>query len=387
MLLKESVLITNNTRFLKLISHKYIIIFFVFMLTYFNVGTILSVGPISVVSDCLSDQLAQHLAISPAGNLALAVFANTDEVWLWDTASGKNIWSYKNEDEEPLLITSVAFSSDGKYFLMSDLDKAVVWDSLTFTQVGVFPRPRRAYDQIIGVFTPDNKHIIVSGALDGVQIWDVFSQKLIHQFPGVTPAILSPDANYLLVSQDEMSWDLWNIREGVKIHTFPVPITPHFTPDGKWVGTSDLRNGLILTSIENPEVTQPIPYDGENPIDWDFSGDSKYIITTYKYGEYILIDINTGKIVHTFTHFYPSNWHLGNDSILEIEYASDPNTKTNIRTWDIDSFELIKAISIETGHVFNSDLTYDGKYLLTLSNTKEYVLVDTETLQILNRFC
>ncbi|MCA0456228.1 MAG: hypothetical protein LCI00_19775 [Chloroflexi bacterium] len=337
-------------------------------------------------SDCLSGKLALHLAISPDGKQALSEPADLNEVWLWDVQSGKKIWSYQNNEDVYSNITTLAFSPNGKYFLMANSDKAIVWDRVTFEQVGVFPRLQRAY-YTDADFLMDSEYLLVSGASEGVQLWEIKSQKLIHSFPGVTVAYLSPNEQYILVSQDEMSWDLWNIREGIKIHTFPVTITPHFTPDGKWVATSDLRSGLILTSIENPEITQPIPYDGENFTGWDFTADSKYIITTYKYGEYILIDIDTGKIVHTFTHFYPSNWHLGNDSILEIEYAKDPNTKTKIRSWDIDSFELIKAISIETGHVFNSNLTHDGKYLLTLSNKKEYVLTDLETFQVVSRFC
>ncbi len=195
---------------------KKIILFIIctFNFGHFSAGSLLATHQTPESSACLSDKLALHLALSPDGKQALAELATIREVWLWDTASGKKLWTYPGNSPQ---ITNLAFSPDGKYFVISELDKATVWDSATFEQIGVFPRPQQArYTD--SIFLPDNKYILVSGAGESAQLWEIASQKLIHTFPGSATTYLSPDANYLLVqSQNELSWDLWNIWEGVKL--------------------------------------------------------------------------------------------------------------------------------------------------------------------------
>jgi WD40 repeat protein len=233
----------------------------------------------------------------------------------------------------------------------------------------------------------DNEHILVSGASEGVQLWEIKSQKLIHSLPGITTAYLSPNEQYILVSQDETSWDLWNIWEGIKLHTFPYTIVPHFTPDSKWVALSDQYIGLLLSSIQKPEVTHAILPAGKNPTGWDFSADGKYIIMPDESGHYVLIDVKTGKTAHTFRDFRPTRWHFRNNAVLFIEFATRYEIKTKIRILDLNDFTLMTTASVDTGDVFNAAFTYDYKFLLTASVTSEYVLTDMETFQVVARFC
>ncbi|MBA3867581.1 MAG: hypothetical protein H0X30_00350 [Anaerolineae bacterium] len=354
---------------------------------YLNASNVLAAYQTPDRSTCLADNLALHLAISPDGERALAEPADLNEVWLWDVQSGKKLWSYKNIEAVYSNITTLAFSPDGKYFLMSNLDKAIVWDSVTFDQIAVFSRPQRTDRFTHAVFLADSKYILVSGDSRGVQLWEIKSQKLIHSFPGITTAYLSPNEQYILVSQDETSWDLWDIWEGIKLHTFPYTIVPHFTPDSKWVALSDQYIGLLLSSIHNPEITHAILPAGKNPTGWDFSADGKYIITTDESGNYVLIDVETGKTAHTFTDFYPTRWHFDKNSILEIENASLSEMATKIRVWSLNDFSLIKGTTIDTGYVFNAAFTADYRFFLIASGTAEYVLIDLETFQVVARFC
>ncbi len=351
---------------------------------YLSAGNVLAAYQTPDGSTCLSDNLALHLAISRDGKRALAEPADLNEVWLWDVQSGKKLWNYKNNHG----ITTLAFSPDGKYFLMSDLDKVIVWDSVTFEQIALLPRPQRTYRYFThAVFLADSKYILVSGESEGVQLWEIKSQKLIHSFPGITVAYLSPNEQFILVSQDKTSWDLWNIWEGRKLQTFPYTTVPHFTPDSKWVALSDQYIGLLLSSIQNPEVTRAILPEDKSPTGWDFSADGKYIITINESGNYVLIDVETGKTTHTFTDFRPSNWHFSNNLMVNIDFARGSEIKTKVRILDLNDFTLMTSATVNTGAVFNAAFTYDYKFLLTASNTREYELTDMETFQVVARFC
>ncbi len=344
-------------------------------------------------SNCLSKTFILDLALSPDGKKLLAVPEKIHAVWLWDIENGKKIWSYRNEEASASEITSIAFSPNGKYFLISDLDRAIVWDSTTFAQIGIFPRPKRMYTYTKAIFLPDSEHILVSGDSDGVQLWEIASQKLIRSFPGVTRAILSPDGNHILVipnyDKNQTTWDLWNIWEGRRLHNFPVVIVPHFSPDSKWVSTDDQKNGLIMTSIQNPNITHFV----FPPRDWayglQFSLDSKFVLMGDGTGADILVEVATGKVVHTFTDITGSYFYFRNNTLLSVGMASDSNTTTKVRVWNLANFSLVTDTVIDTSEAsfYNFNFSDDGKYLLTNSDTKGYLLWDMDTLNVISHFC
>jgi len=355
---------------------------------YLRSGYNLGIADYYQKADCLSETFIDDLALSPDGKELLAITTKIHAVWLWDTENGKELWNYRNEEADSSEITSIAFSPNGKYFLISDLDRAIVWDSFTFAQVGIFPRPKRTSRFTEAVFLPDSEHILVSGASDGVQLWEIASQKLVRSFPGVTRAILSPDGNYILVGSNYDSWDLWDIKKGIRLHNFPVILTPSFTPDSKWIATENEKNGVMISSLQKSENARSILPPRDYPSGWMFSPDSKYLLTSGgDSSTKILVEVSTGKIVYTFTNLAPIFFYFRDNSFLEFEMYSTPKMVTKVKIWMLNDFSLMTDTVIDTGKTNFLKTSLDGKYLLTNSDTKGYLLWNMDTLQIISRFC
>lgn len=112
----------------------------------------------------------QCLAVSPDGRYVLggaSVFPNSNSLWLWDVATGRQIRKFRGHPGE---IHSVAFAPDCKTAASAGTDNTVrLWDVATGTELWCFEGHTAAVWSI--AFSPDGRTLL-SGAWDNtMRLW------------------------------------------------------------------------------------------------------------------------------------------------------------------------------------------------------------------------
>ncbi len=129
-------------------------------------------------------------------------------VRVWDVKTGKQIramrWQMRGSGINTAvnLITSVAFSPDNKY-LAKGGSPIVVWDVRTGREVWAMS-PNGIADSV--AFSPDGKYLASGGTRDTVQLWDIKTGKEVRLLKGhgtLYSIAFSPDSNYLVAGSSK----------------------------------------------------------------------------------------------------------------------------------------------------------------------------------------
>ncbi|MCL2801340.1 MAG: WD40 repeat domain-containing protein [Treponema sp.] len=226
-------------------------------------------------------------ALSPDGRrfVSDAILRNFTRVALWDIAGYFNVAEdgfpeieYTVIEETGMLVTSVSFSYDSRYFLVSfpngtiniyeaetgsfikelkesdfikdygwvrsavfsrcgrfiasGSDKKIhFWDALEGEIIRTFGQDYTNYtfmgDEVNSVSFNNNTSLIVSGYGNGtIGLWDVLTGELVKSFSGhedsVNTVVFSPDESQILSSSSDGTIRLWDVSSGNLIRTMAV---------------------------------------------------------------------------------------------------------------------------------------------------------------------
>jgi TolB-like protein len=161
-------------------------------------------------------------------------------------------------------VVSVAFSPDGKYLALGDVDGTVkIWEM----PGGKFIQTLTGHGEYVlsvlsVVFSPDGKYLASGGLERTIKIWEMPGGKLIQKLTGhnkwVISIVFSPDGKYL-ASGDFKTIKIWEMPGGKLIQT----LTGHsewvvsvaFSPDGKYLASGGLDNTIKIW--EMPAQSSP----------------------------------------------------------------------------------------------------------------------------------
>jgi WD40 repeat protein len=239
---------------------------------------------------------------SPDGSmLAAGGFDNT--IFLWDVKTGQQIGPpligpqlYADAGHTGL-ITSLAFSPDGKVLAAGSLDTTIVlWDVKTGKLIGA---PLTAHKSSIKsvVFSPDGNKLVSTtcdtfeycGQYDDGKtiIWDMKTGQPFERIKTGSPnAAFSLDGNILALVGDEkntiMLWDVKNRKINKKLQAPESVYKLIFFSDGR-LASIVLRNyryQMILWDINTGQQISSEPYDiGSSS--YVFSSDGNTLINAY----------------------------------------------------------------------------------------------------------
>lgn len=187
-------------------------------------------------------------------NKQLLVSCNRDHtIKLWDIEKAEMVQELVGKDSSD--ITSVAFSSDGKYIAVGYHNKTVVlWSNETGKVLREFQFKSFAYSL---VFSNDNKYIL-SGSYDGlVRLWETETGDVLKELKGwggenpfphhVLTVTFSPDEKYILSGHTNGWIRLWETKTGELLQISEADPNRHhlaFSPDGKYI-LSGNHDGII----------------------------------------------------------------------------------------------------------------------------------------------
>jgi WD40 repeat protein len=207
------------------------------------------------------------VALSPDGKrLACGTFE--EEVRVWDTATGRELWCVKTES---FRVSAQAFSPDGKT-LATGGGKLRLWDAASGRLLRTVDGPPGGTE--LAAFSPDGKRVVTAGWHSVLHFWDTATGKPVSHFEGHDHAVwagaFSPDGKALATVSDEPFVRLWDLSAGRARRLafgWSGLRSVAFAPDGKtlaasplawgeWPGLCELSTGRLLRRF-TPERDLP----------------------------------------------------------------------------------------------------------------------------------
>jgi WD40 repeat protein/tRNA A-37 threonylcarbamoyl transferase component Bud32 len=187
------------------------------------------------------EQVVTSVAFSPDGR-HLVSGSGDQTVKVWDVDKGQEVHSLPGHTA---LVTSVAYSPDGQRIASASRDKTVkVWDARTGQLKFSLDGHSGGVECV--AFSPDSLRIVSASEDKTVKVWDIQIGRLLHSLQGHKEAVnsvaCSPDGQRILSGSGDGTLKLWDATKGQEIltlqgHAGSVNCVA-FTPDGQRLASS-----------------------------------------------------------------------------------------------------------------------------------------------------
>ena len=206
-------------------------------------------------------------AVESQGRFVLTGSADK-KVRLWNAVSGQLLFEPIEHDQE---VSAVAFSPDGKRFLICSGSEAKLWDLASGEVVG---KPWKHSDRILAAaFSHDGSRVITGCADRTARIWNPSKGRTLTtplKHAGQVHAVaLSPDGKLALTATSGIANKLvlWNALNGKPIallaETKQVITSVAISRDGKWFATgSEDGTARIWNARTGQPANQPLSHRG-----------------------------------------------------------------------------------------------------------------------------
>ncbi|ALF52903.1 hypothetical protein ACX27_08590 [Nostoc piscinale CENA21] len=261
------------------------------------------------------------VAFSPDGK-TLASGSHDKTIKIWNVATGQEIRTLNGHSKD---VYSVAFSPDGKTLASGSHDKTIkIWNVATGQEIRTLNGHSNWVKSV--TFSPDGK-TLASGSYDEtIKIWNVATGQEIRTLNGhshwIDSVAFSPDGKTLARgSGDNNNIKIWNVANGQEITTLKGHssgvMSVAFSSDGKILASGNFRTIKIWNVAAGQEI---ITLKGHS--NWvksiAFSPDGKTLASGSWDATIKLWNVSTGQEIIT----------LNGDSDLIESVAFSPNGKT-----------------------------------------------------------
>jgi WD40 repeat protein len=207
---------------------------------------------------------------------------------IWDIDSGNVLHDLKHSDG----VTGVDISRNGKYVATFSSGYLNIWDTATGNILKVIRVSKYGGATRNLSFSPDGKHVAVSGIAEELKIYEWESGKEIkifkNQYDYISSPQYHPNGKILLAKTREGVVPLWDVEKGEVTNVIPAKgdfihvSNAEFSPSGNLIALIS-HNEVQLHSMKRPvEIKKLISLSGwYNPLDFlNFSPDGYSIAST-----------------------------------------------------------------------------------------------------------
>lgn len=317
------------------------------------------------------------VAFSPDGTQILSgSFDATAKIW--DAVTGKLIRTFDHK---------------------GTIDRREKIDELTGEAVQTAADSRRVVSSV--AFSPDGKHIL-TGSFDSMRLWDVASGAILRSFahdkphPGVLSVAFAPDGSRVLSGGADKTAKLWDTATGNLIFTLQGHFGPvnsvAFSPDGTRALSGDEAMLVLLWDLTTGKVAS-----GFNSFRPDahraavmsvaFTPDGKKILSGSQDHTLHLRDAATGELLLRFAGDPGpvSAVAINPDGTRAVSGHFGDLNKT-LRLWDTATGQLIRVFEGHNGAVRAVAFSPDGTRVLSGSYDNTVKLWDAATGELLRSF-
>lgn len=274
------------------------------------------------------------------------------------------------------VITSVAFSPDGRYIASGSADKTVkLWEVSTSREIRTLLGHTSGVSSV--VFSPDGRYI-VSGSWDKtIKLWDVVTGRELRTLVGhsqaVTSVAFSPDEKYIVSGSGDKTIRFWDASTGREIrtladHTKEVT-TVAFSTDGKYIASGSGDKTIKLWDVATGIEIKTFSGHSNAVTSIAFSPDGRYIVS----GSYDIVklwEVSTARTLKTFT----GSQRYQNKEIESVGFSRDGkyvlsasirSLEENLQIWEVRTGRELKTFKNITINLTAMDFSPDGKTVLT----------------------
>jgi WD40 repeat protein len=332
------------------------------------------------------ESLVSSVAFSPDGKtLASASWDKT--IRLWDTSTGKAIGEPLRGHKE--WITSLAFSPGGKMLASGSDDKTIrLWDTSTWKAIG---EPLRGHDSTVLslAFSPDGKTLASASGDTLIRLWDTSTWKAIgeplrgHEL-AVTSLAFSPDGKTLASGSYDETIRLWDtstwkaIGEPLRGYDSAV-LSLAFSPDGKTLASGSYYTIHLWDTSTWQAIGEPLRGYDSAVLSLAFSPDGKTLASAGDDKSIRLWDTSTWKAIGE-----PLRGH--DNGVTSLAFSPDGKTLASasadntIRLWDTSIWKASgEPLRGHESFVLSLAFSPDGKTLASAGDDKSIRLWDTST--------
>jgi len=249
------------------------------------------------------------LSLKFNGNVSSVVFSSDGKylatgsyrnAFIFNLETGNGVKSFKQGNYVP----SVAFSPDGKFLATgSDDDYARIFNLETGNEVISF---KHEIDVNSVSFSPDGKYL-ATGSYKNAFIFNLETGNGVKSFKQgnyVRSVAFSPDGKYLATGSDDDYARIFNLETGNEAKSFKHGYQVRsvtFSPDGKFLATGSSDNNARIFNLETGNEVKSFKHGG-SVLSVSFSPDGKYLATGSSDNNARIFNLETGNEVKSFKH-------------------------------------------------------------------------------------
>ena len=299
--------------------------------------------------------------------MAFMAFSGDDDPYLL-----KEIREHKD------IVSAVAFSPDGKYFMSGGEDKLLlVCDVAT---AGTLYRITDNYYAPKAIEVNQLNEIFLASGPD-IKLIDL-NNKTISVYSGNATHIWSldyaPERNKIAAGSFDYSVKVWDVSTAnveliLKEHTKSV-LAAVFSYDEKYLATGSLDKTVRLWNAQTGELMRTMDIHSDNVYDVKFHPSGKYLASASKDKTIRLWDVATGKVLKTYS---------GHDKgVVEIEFLPDgehllsSSSDGSIRLWQTRTGKMVYTFTGHEGDVKTIAVSADGSKLVSGGYDSKVMLWD-----------
>ncbi|PWI64386.1 hypothetical protein PCL_10524 [Purpureocillium lilacinum] len=311
------------------------------------------------------DELVTSVAFSTDGKLlASASFDRTVKVW--DAATGDIV---RTLEAHSYHVRSVAFSPDGKLLASASDDRTLkVWDAATGEVQQTLEGHRKSVKSV--AFSPDGK-LLASASSDGiVKVWNAATGDIVRTLQAqsyhVRSVAFSPDGKLLASASYGGTVEVWDAATGDLVRTLKGHgqswfILVAYSHNKKLLALQSKSKTVKVWDAATGNVVRTLKSHGKVVTSAAFSSDGKWLALTLYDMLVRVLDAATGEVVRTLDgHDGPVRSVAFSPDGKLLASASDDET---VKVWDAATGDVVRTLEGRWVRSLAFDIT--GLYLLT----------------------